>query len=217
MRASPGAIEKIYVSKEDTRYETIDDAKPIGICGSGILDAVSQLYLAGVLNSGGRMQKGSHPHLVEKSGRLEFVLVPKRTRRRGPEISVTQKDVREVQLGKAAIEAALQILIQQEGISETEIEKIIIAGAFGSYLNISNAMAMGMLPSLPLNRYQQVGNAAGIGAQLFLLSATQRKAAEDLPARIKYLELGGTPEFSKAFTSACLLGPFRLHPNTGTH
>ena len=217
VRASPGAIEKIYVSKEDTRYETIGDVKPIGICGSGILDAVSQLYLAGVLNSGGRMQKGSHPHLVEKNGRLEFVLVPKRARRRGPEISVTQKDVREVQLGKAAIESALQILIQQEGISETEIEKIIIAGAFGSYLNISNAMAMGMLPSLPLNRYRQVGNAAGIGAQLFLLSATQREAAEDLPARIKYLELGGTPEFSKAFTNACLLGPFRLLPNAGTH
>lgn len=217
VRASPGAIEKIYVSKEDTRYETIGDVKPIGICGSGILDAVSQLYLAGVLNSGGRMQKGSHPHLVEKNGRLEFVLVSKRARRRGPEISVTQKDVREVQLGKAAIESALQILIQQEGISETEIEKIIIAGAFGSYLNISNAMAMGMLPSLPLNRYRQVGNAAGIGAQLFLLSATQREAAEDLPARIKYLELGGTPEFSKAFTSACLLGPFHLLPNAGTH
>jgi uncharacterized 2Fe-2S/4Fe-4S cluster protein (DUF4445 family) len=216
VRASPGAIEKIYVGKEDTRYETIGDAKPIGICGSGILDAVSQLYLAGVLNSGGRMQKGSHPQLVEKSGRLEFVLVPKRARRRGPEISVTQKDVREVQLGKAAIEAALQILTLQEGISELEIEKIIIAGAFGSYLNISNAMAMGMLPDLPLNRYQQVGNAAGIGAQLFLLSSTQRKAAEDLPARIKYLELGGTPEFSKAFTNACLLGPFRLRPNTGT-
>jgi uncharacterized 2Fe-2S/4Fe-4S cluster protein (DUF4445 family) len=216
VRASPGAIEKIYVGKEDTRYETIGDAKPIGICGSGILDAVSQLYLSGVLNSGGRMQKGSHPQLVEKSGRLEFVLVPKRARRRGPEISVTQKDVREVQLGKAAIEAALQILTLQEGISELEIEKIIIAGAFGSYLNISNAMAMGMLPDLPLNRYQQVGNAAGIGAQLFLLSSTQRKAAEDLPARIKYLELGGTPEFSKAFTNACLLGPFRLRPNTGT-
>jgi uncharacterized 2Fe-2S/4Fe-4S cluster protein (DUF4445 family) len=213
VRASPGAIEKIYVGKEDTRYETIGDAKPVGICGSGILDGVSQLFMAGVLDSGGRMQKGSHPHLVEKNGRLEFVLVPQKARRRGSQISITQKDVREVQLGKAAIQAALQILTQQEGISETEIEKIVIAGAFGSYLNISNAQAMGMLPSLPLNRFQQVGNAAGIGAQHLLLSSAKREAVEDLPSRIKYLELGGTPQFSKAFTNACLLGPFRLHSN----
>jgi len=210
VRASPGAIEKIYVSKKDIRYETIDDAKPIGICGSGILDAVSQLYLAGVLNSGGRMQKGSHPRLVEKSGCFEFVLVPKKARGKGSQISITQKDVREVQLGKAAIQAALQTLAQEEGVSEKEIQKIIIAGAFGSYLNISNAMAMGLLPSLPLDRFEQVGNAAGIGARLFLLASAKRKAAEDLPGRIRYLELGGTAQFGKAFASACLLGSFRL-------
>jgi uncharacterized 2Fe-2S/4Fe-4S cluster protein (DUF4445 family) len=213
VRASPGAIEKIYVGKKDTRYETIDDAKPIGICGSGILDAVSQLYLAGVLNSGGRMQKGSHPRLVEKSGRLEFVIVPRKARGKGLQISITQGDVREVQLGKAAIQAALELLTQQEGISETEIEKIIIAGAFGSYLNISNAMSLGMLPSIPLNRFQQAGNAAGVGARLFLLSCAKREAAEDLPERIQYLELAGLPQFGKMFTSACLLGPVHFHPH----
>jgi uncharacterized 2Fe-2S/4Fe-4S cluster protein (DUF4445 family) len=117
VRASPGAIEKIYVNKKSVRYETIDDTKPIGICGSGILDAVSQLYLAGVLNSGGRMQKGSHRRLIEKGGRLEFVLVPKKARGKSSQISITQKDVREVQLGKAAIQAALQILTQKQGVS----------------------------------------------------------------------------------------------------
>jgi uncharacterized 2Fe-2S/4Fe-4S cluster protein (DUF4445 family) len=213
VRASPGAIEKIYVGKKDTRYETIDDAKPIGICGSGILDAVSQMHLAGVLDSGGRMQKGSHPRLVEKSGRLEFVIVPQKARNKGSQISITQGDVREVQLGKAAIQAALELLTQQEGISETEIEKIIIAGAFGSYLNISNAMSLGMLPSIPLNRFQQAGNAAGVGARLFLLSCAKREAAEDLPERIQYLELAGLPQFGKMFTSACLLGPVHFHPH----
>ncbi|MGB2908563.1 MAG: ATP-binding protein, partial [Candidatus Aminicenantaceae bacterium] len=215
VRASPGAIEKVYLWGEDVGYKTIDDAEPIGICGSGILDAVSQLYLSGVLDKGGRMQKGSHSRVVEKNGRLEFILVPKDEDRRGQEISITQKDVREIQLGKAAIQAALEILVGQADVSEKEIHKVIIAGAFGSYIDISNAIAIGMLPSFPLSRFHQVGNAAGIGAKLFLLSSAKRKAVGDLLSRVKYLELAGTPEFSKAFTRACLLEPYHLNPNTG--
>jgi len=215
MRASPGAIEKIYLGSEGIRYKTIDDAEPIGICGSGILDAISQLYLAGVLDRGGRMLEGSHSRVVKKNGRLEFILVPQKENRGGPEISITQKDVREVQLGKAAIQAAIEILTEVEAISPKEIDKVIIAGAFGSYLDISNAIAIGMLPSLPLSRFHQVGNAAGIGARLFLLSSTKRKAVGDLLSRIKYLELASTPEFSKAFTRACSLEPYHLNQNAG--
>ena len=208
MRASPGAIEKIYLGDGDVRYKTIDDAKPIGICGSGILDAVSQLYRAGVLDGGGRMLKESHDRLLEKNGRLEFVLVPKQGDLNDPEISITQKDVREVQLGKAAIQAAIQTLMEGEGISGEDIHKVIIAGAFGSYIDISNAMAIGLLPSLPLNRFHQVGNAAGTGARLFLLSCAKRKEAGDLLSRITYLELAGTPKFAKTFTRACSLEPY---------
>ena len=215
MRASPGAIEKIYIGSEGIRYKTIDDAEPIGICGSGILDAVSQLYLSGVLDKGGRIQKGSHSRVVEKNGRLEFILVPQEEDRRGPEISITQKDVREIQLGKAAIQATIEILMEGEAISPKEIDKVIIAGAFGSYIDISNAIAIGMLPSLPLNRFLQVGNAAGIGAKLFLLSSAKRKAVGDLLSRIKYIELASTPEFNKAFIRACLLEPYHLNPNAG--
>jgi len=215
MRASPGAIEKIYLGSEGIRYKTIDDAEPIGICGSGILDAVSQLYLAGVLDRGGRMLEGSHSRVVKKNERLEFILVPQEEDRRRPEISITQKDVREVQLGKAAIQAAIEILMEVEGISPNEIDKVIIAGAFGSYIDISNAIAIGMLPSLPLSRFNQVGNAAGIGARLFLLSSTKRKVVGDLLSRIKYFELAGTSEFSKAFTRACSLEPYHLNPNAG--
>jgi len=213
VRAAPGAIEKVSLSRGDLHYQTIDDAEPIGICGSGILDAVSQLFLAGVLNSGGRLQKGSHHRVVEKSGCLEFILVPQKKRRRDTVISITQKDVREVQLGKAAIQAALEILLAQGNIAATEIDKIIIAGAFGSYIDISNAVAIGMLPGLPLNRFHQVGNAAGTGARILLLSAARREEMKNLLTRIKYLELGGTPQFSKAFTRACLLGPYNTGPD----
>ncbi|MFZ0448499.1 MAG: ASKHA domain-containing protein [Desulfatiglandaceae bacterium] len=213
MRASPGAIEKVYLWGEDVGYKTIDEAEPIGICGSGILDAISQLYLAGVLDKGGRIQKGSHSRVVEKNGHLEFILVPLEGDRRGPEISITQKDVREVQLGKAAIQAAIEILMEAEAVSPKEIEKVIIAGAFGTYIDVSNAIAIGMLPSLPLSRFHQVGNAAGIGAKLLLLSFAKRKAVGNLLSRVKYLELAGTPEFSKAFTRACLLEPYHLNPD----
>ena len=215
MRASPGAIEKVYVSGQDVNYKTINNEKPRGICGSGILDAVSQLYLAGVLDSGGRMQEGSHSRLVRKDGHLEFILVPKEDDWEGPEISLTQKDVREVQLGKAAIQASIQTLLEREGISENEIHQVIIAGAFGCYIDISNALVLGMLPNLPLCRFKQVGNAAGMGARLFLLSSTKRKEAGDLLSRINYFELAGTREFSKAFIHACRLEPFQMSPNTG--
>lgn len=211
MRASPGAIEKVSLWGGDVGYKTIDDKEPTGICGSGILDAVSQLYLSGVLDRGGRIQKGSHPRVVRKNGRLEFILVPKEGDRNCQEISIIQKDVREIQLGKAAIQAAIEILMKAEGISEKEIHKVIIAGAFGSYIDISNAVAIGMLPSLPINRFLQVGNAAGAGARLFLLSATKRKAVSDVLSRIKYIELASNPEFSKAFIRACSLEPF--HPS----
>lgn len=213
VRAAPGAIEKVSLLSGDLHYQTIDDAEPIGICGSGILDTVSQLFLAGVLDSGGRMQKGSHHRVVEKNGRLEFILAPQKKGRRQTVISITQKDVREIQLGKAAIQAALKILLELGNIAATEIDKIIIAGAFGSYIDISNAVAIGMLPGLPLNRFHQVGNAAGTGARILLLSATRRTEMKNLLARIKYLELGGTPQFSKAFTRACSLGLYNSrHP-----
>ena len=208
VRAAPGAIEKVSLWSGDIHYQTIDDGEPIGICGSGILDSVSQLFLAGVLDAGGRMQKGAHHRVVEKSGRLEFILVPRGDRGRDTAISITQKDVREVQLGKAAIQAALGILLSQAGISEKEIDRVVIAGAFGSYIDISNAIAIGMLPGLPLNKFRQVGNAAGTGARLLLLSAAKRLEVRDFLKRINYLELGGRPQFTKAFTSACMLGPF---------
>jgi uncharacterized 2Fe-2S/4Fe-4S cluster protein (DUF4445 family) len=213
VRAAPGAIEKVYLGDGGVSYKTIDDAEPIGICGSGILGGVSQLYLSGILDKGGRFREGSHPRVVKKNGRLEFILVPKEKCGNRREISITQKDVREIQLGKAAIQAGIETLLQAEGITEKEISKVIIAGAFGSYIDILNAIAIGMLPSLPLNRFQQAGNAAGTGARLFLLSSAKRKAVRALLGRVNYLELAGTPEFGKAFTRACLLGPFYLHPS----
>ena len=197
-RAKPGAIERIQLSNGDIQYKTIADASPAGICGSGILDAVAQLNLAGVLAESGRMQVGSHPRVRQQED--------KRAERK--EITVTQDDIREIQLAKAAIQTGIQVLVAESGLSLAAIDKVIIAGAFGSYIDVANAVAIGMLPALPLERFSQVGNAAGIGAKLALLSRTQRVEAQALHGRVNYVELAQYPKFGYIFAQNCKLKPY---------
>ena len=210
MRASPGAIENVFIEGGEVRCKTIENAPAAGICGSGILDAVAQLLAAGVLDASGRMQAGSHPNVIDRDGRLEFILVPAGADGDSPAISVTQKDVREIQLGKGAIGAALRLLAQKAGVSGPDISQVVIAGAFGSFLDIPNAVAIGLLPRLPLHRFQQVGNAAGIGAKIFLMSEEKRRENESILARTGYVEMAGTAGYNKAFSLACLLEPLVL-------
>jgi uncharacterized 2Fe-2S/4Fe-4S cluster protein (DUF4445 family) len=209
VRATKGAIERISITGAKVRYHTIDDAQPIGICGSGIIDTVAQLFLSGVLNRSGRMIMDSHPRIRRNGRKPEFVLVTEEELKGHPAITFSQKDVREIQLGKAAIQAGIQILLEERNISIQEIDKVIIAGAFGSYIDISNSIAIGIFPPLPLGRFRQVGNAAGVGAKLALLSMIKRAVAQDLYSRVKYLELASHPFFAKAFGQACYLEPYQ--------
>lgn len=207
-RARPGAIEKVKINAGQIFYQTIAGAPPAGICGSGILDAVAQLRLAEVLADNGRIQAGSHSRLRSEDSQHEFVLVEAEVNSGGKEITVTQNDVREIQLAKAAIQAGIQALMAEAGLTLAELEMVIIAGAFGSYIDIPNAIAIGMLPSLPLERFKQVGNAAGIGAKLALLSAQQRAEAQALGHRLNYIELARYPRFAYMFAQSCALKPY---------
>ncbi len=205
VRAGKGAIEKITISAHGVDYETIENAEPTGICGSGILDAAAQLYLAGIIDRSGRIQVGSHPGVQENEGQLEFIIVSgERLDGKAP-ITVTQKDIREIQMGKAAIQAGIKVLAEANNMREEDIDKVIIAGAFGSYIDISNSIAIGMLPSMPVDRFQQVGNAAGTGAKMALLSKKQRLEAVNLQSIVHYIELAGYPDFMKVFSEACYL------------
>ncbi|MHA1507053.1 MAG: ASKHA domain-containing protein, partial [Candidatus Asgardarchaeia archaeon] len=176
---------------------------PVGLCGSGILDAIAQLYLAGVISRDGKMN--DHPRIRFHNNQREFVLVDEKENG-SPAITITQKDVREIQLAKGAIRSGIDVLLQERGHFEQEIKKVIIAGAFGSYINVASAVSIGMLPSLPLNRFQQVGNAAGIGAKLALLSTEERFKAEAIAHRASYIELAASPNFEKIFLRATYLG-----------
>jgi len=209
MRAAAGAIERLRIAKDSIQYQTIGEAPPVGICGSGILDALSQLYLAKVIDEGGRIID-KHPRVRTYKGQREFILVSKEERGGQPAITITQHDVRELQLAKAAIRTGIQVLLEANGCAEDEIKQIIIAGAFGTYIDVASAVESGMLPSLPLNRFQQAGNAAGMGAKLALISLKSRAEAQAIASRVRYIELASAPGFETTFIQASYLGRYRI-------
>ncbi|MGD9144687.1 MAG: ASKHA domain-containing protein [Anaerolineae bacterium] len=212
MRAADGAIERLRLVEGQVEYQTIGGVAPVGLCGSGILDALAQLYQAGVLNTGGRM--GEHPRVREldgthqrRHGKREFVLVgPVEGNDDRPAITFTQKDVREVQLAKGAMRTGINVLLETNGLVAGEIDRVIIAGAFGTYIDVSSAMSVGMLPRLPRDRFRQVGNAAGMGAKLALISRSKRAEAQALAEQVGYVELATHPQFAKTFAQAMYLG-----------
>jgi uncharacterized 2Fe-2S/4Fe-4S cluster protein (DUF4445 family) len=209
MRAATGAIERLRIADDIIQYQTINGAPPIGICGSGILDALSQLYLAKIIDEGGRITS-NHPRVRTHKGQREFILVSKEERGGKPAITITQHDIRELQLAKAAIRSGIQTLLEANGCSEDKIQQVVIAGAFGTYIDVSSAVTIGMLPSLPLGRFQQIGNAAGMGAKLALISLAKRAEAQAFASRVKYIELASTPGFEQTFIQASYLGQYRI-------
>ncbi len=202
MRAAPGAIERVLIVKDQVEYKTINDEPPVGLCGSGILDAVAQLRLAGLLDGKGRLEGTG---VRKANGDAEFVLASERESGNGRAITVTQHDIRELQLAKGAIRTGIEALLQDAGISPADLDRVIIAGAFGTYIDIGSAMTIGLLPVLPRERVVQVGNAAGTGARLALISQAQRQGAQALADRVRYLELARTPKFMRNFAEAMYL------------
>jgi uncharacterized 2Fe-2S/4Fe-4S cluster protein (DUF4445 family) len=178
--------------------KTIGDQPPVGICGSGIVDAVSELYGAGIIDRRGVFQAGA-PGVSSKGAGTRYTLAPADITGHGRDITVTRKDITEVQLAKAAIRTGVDVLLHEAGATYEEIDAFIIAGAFGAYLDVHSCARIGMFPTLPAERYHQVGNAAGAGARQLLLSARRREAAVSLARRVTYVELTVHPEFRKRF------------------
>jgi uncharacterized 2Fe-2S/4Fe-4S cluster protein (DUF4445 family) len=202
MRAAPGAIEWVKMVDGKVEYQTIDGAPPVGICGSGILDSVAELRRIGVLKENGSMERDSHPRVRQTVDRPEFLLVPAGENGARNDIVINRKDVSEIQLAKGAIRAGVEVLLAEAGIEVDEVERVVVAGAFGTYLDVASARAIGMFPPLPLDRFDQVGNAAGIGAKLALLSRQCREVAEEIAQRVEYIELTTNARFSSAYMDA---------------
>jgi uncharacterized 2Fe-2S/4Fe-4S cluster protein (DUF4445 family) len=189
MRAAPGAIERVQIVDEQVRIQTIGDKAAVGICGSGVLDAVAVMADTGLVDHRGALQRDHALARTLENGQAAFVLAEAEASGNGRGIAVTRKDVAEIQLAKGAIRAGIEILLQEAGITAGEVEAFVIAGAFGTYIDVASAVRIGMFPDLPKERFKQVGNAAGMGARLLLVSQEARRRADETVNGIEYVEL----------------------------
>jgi len=205
MRAAPGAIEKALIKDGKIMFQTVDQAPPVGLCGSGILDLVAQLRQAGIINPRGAFIDLEHNSRIRRGAHGPEFIVATASETGGPEITFSRWDVNEIQLAKGAMRAGVNILLRHAGIQEKDIDEVIIAGAFGTYLDVQSGIDIGMFPRIDRSRFKQVGNAAGTGARLVLLSMDQRKRASQIAQRVKYIELTAEKDFPSTFAKALLL------------
>lgn len=210
MRAAEGAVEVVRVAGDELELGVIGDVEPVGICGSGLVDAAAELHRAGLLDSSGRFVPDEQaariaPALARRlvargDGERIFVL-----HWRGGEgdversLYLSQRDVRELQFAKAAIATGWRILLDELGAGEGDVQQVLLAGSFGSYLSPASAVTIGLVPRLPLARIVPAGNLAGEGAKMALLSLQERHAATALLDEVEYVELSDRADFNDRF------------------
>ena len=191
MRAADGAIEGVKIVDGEVQLTVIGDVEAVGLCGSGLVDAVAELVGAGILDHSGRFVLGSSPHLGKIGEENVFYL--------HADVFLSQRDVRELQFAKASIATGWQILCNDMGVDPTEISQVLLGGSFGSYLTAASAVKIGLVPKLPLLRIVAAGNVAGEGAKIAALSITERAAAQAVLEEVKYVELSGRTDFNDLF------------------
>lgn len=207
-----GAIDKITLAPEFA-CSVIGEAKPVGICGSGIVDAIAQMLTASVIDETGRIadedEQGNLPdglreRLTTINGQRAFLLVKAEESGCGTDIAITQKDIRELQNAKAAIAAGIKTLVKRAGIRLEDIARVYLAGGFGNYIDVGSALTIGLLPGELSGKIESIGNAAGEGAVEGLLSGAMLKEAEDMSRRIQYVELSASADFVNEYVE-CMM------------
>jgi uncharacterized 2Fe-2S/4Fe-4S cluster protein (DUF4445 family) len=209
MRGAPGAVEKVAIDPDSLRprLHVIGDMPPAGICGSGLVSLTAELLAAGVITPEGSFAEDLETPLVrEGSQGLEYLLAPAGETAMGRDLVFSAKDVSELQLAKAALQAGAVLMMREAGVER--LERVILAGAFGNYLDPAEACALGMFPGIDPSQVQGVGNAAGAGALMALASRRHRIKAQELAVDMRYLELSGHPEFQDHFVD-CLSYPHK--------
>lgn len=211
MRAATGAIEAMTIEGDEVKLAVIGDSEPVGICGSGLIDCVAELLKAGIINAKGKLltkdeavQSGLSEKLANRlsaeSGGNSFVLHYGKNEK--GKIVITQKDIREVQLAKGAILAGIRIMMQELEIQDSDLSRVFLAGAFGNYIKKESALAIGLLPDVYLKKIVSIGNAAGAGASMALLSAASLEKAMLLANETDHIELSGHPDFQNIYMKA---------------
>jgi uncharacterized 2Fe-2S/4Fe-4S cluster protein (DUF4445 family) len=232
MRAAEGAIEGVTLDHEtrEPRLKVIGNAIPIGICGSGLIDVVAEMIRSKILTRSGRFNVKSeeiknHPRIVENDGDYHYLLFDPATdldkienfidykqdaAAKAVSIMISQEDVRQVQLAKGAFLSGALLMLGQEQKAAADIEQVILAGAFGSYINKANAMFIGLFPEVDVANTFQIGNAAGMGAQLCLRSIESRHHADAVAHLVRYFEVSTSPKFQVEFAHSLYFPHFDL-------
>ena len=224
MRGAMGAIEAVTIG-DDVQCSVIGSARAIGICGSGLIDACAKMVGAGVINGTGRLgpaDRGPLPAALAARLRtadpgVEFVLVWDADAGKNEDVTLTQGDIRQLQLAKSAIYSGIVLLQRVMGIDDADLAELMLCGGFGNYINTESAVAIRLLPDVDLDRITYVGNAAHLGAQMALLSERERLRAEELAQRIEHVALAARPDFQDIFIDGMSFeSPHRVEPEPVT-
>jgi uncharacterized 2Fe-2S/4Fe-4S cluster protein (DUF4445 family) len=210
MRAAPGAVEGVKISDEDVLLQVIGDVAPVGLAGSGLVDAVAAMAAAGLVDASGRLvapdAPGVPPGLAARLRQVGqervFVLAYKDEQPTDDPagwLYLSQRDIRELQFAKAAIATGWTLLLEEQGLSATDVAQVLLAGSFGSYLSPASAVRIGLVPDVALLRIVSAGNVAGEGAKMALLSLRERAAAQALLEEVHYVELSDRADFNDRF------------------
>jgi uncharacterized 2Fe-2S/4Fe-4S cluster protein (DUF4445 family) len=208
MRAAPGAIESIELGGRGrtVRYRVIGDGKPEGLCGSGLICLVGELFRTGVIDAAGHFNPDDENPRLTGSGRSRAFVVEYADRTAtGDDLTITEADLENLIRTKAAIYAACRLILENVGLGWSDVSRVFIAGGFGRYIRISEAVTIGMLPDLPHGRFSYIGNSALTGAYIALLSADYRRKLAETAARITYVDLSSDPRYMDSYVKAMFL------------
>ena len=208
MRATSGAIEEIWINSQsgEPTWRVIGGGRPAGLCGSGLIALLAELFVAGLLDRGGNfVMTAPTPRLRRGAHGPEYVVAWAAETVAGRDLVLSKVDVDNLLRAKAAIYAGYTVLCESVGVDPAQVQQMLIGGAFGQYLNIEKAIQIGLLPDLPWERFHFLGNTSIKGAYLALLSRSARRRVSDAAARMTYLELSADNSFYHNFTSALFL------------
>jgi len=208
MRANPGAIEKILIEPGtlNTVYSTINNVKPLGICGSGLIDLLAELLCTCIIDRTGRINTDiTNPRIRTNGHHPEYVIEWANGTGIGKDIVITENDIKNLIMSKASVHAACVTLMNQAGINRNEISTIYFAGAFGNYINKKNATIIGLIPEIGIDKIINIGNGAVTGANIVLINRRKRKTLDDITCRIAYIELNAESSFMDEYTSSTFL------------
>jgi uncharacterized 2Fe-2S/4Fe-4S cluster protein (DUF4445 family) len=208
MRATAGAIEEVWIDDDtlEASYRVIGDEPPRGLCGSGLISLLAEMFISGVMDKGGNLNVGlDTPRLREGDHGPEYVVAWKAETANGQDIVINKVDIDNLLRAKAAVYAGFSVLARSVGIDLSTVEYILIAGAFGQYLDVENAIQIGLLPDMPRERFKFLGNTSILGAYRALLSRDGRNSVKELAERMTYLELSADNTFHDEWMSAMFL------------